>query len=672
MTKRETKRLKLDDSYHTNRYFYQCYRNIFIRKRIFSYLGESRTNYYAFVDSDYHHNIYDSKFITENSHEGVIRDQIKRFKATHYDKDTPNKIKKGEITRGYKDWIDFSILSNIKIKLTNNNHNHKSAFKDLFKEIESICPDDKKIQLVNLLFNHQLGEVAVELFDQYILPWYKESLLIDALDAKTRELMLVEGDDELFQRLVEMDKVTINLRKYSEKMSHLAANPFFQKNRDCFRKISTWKDEEFINRLLQQPDPHFCSAEIYDDTIKWYIQCYKDPISKPLGKTPQPSSLHHLCGLEFEPFIIPNQNKIPLAFATTSLNLWNYATEYYQLYFELFYKEESFIIIDEAIIEKVLEFSKKFSIPLTIKIEINNLKLLEQVDKSKLDYYVTNTENKQILEYLFQHRPERLNVLNLKEPYLVDIFKMAIDLHKRKGTGSFKSDTYFFSGLFLKSIREGRIDYTKYHVSQIGSLVLYEILSATHPKTLEYIYQDAKWLSLFETEPSKSMALLPMNLNLYNVDLMKLAITNLKPSNITIQETLLNTYKLLSSAKREEKERAIAIIEYLKTKHQPDHFKIQPDDSDNWELAFLQDPIYCEHKFKSKKSSHIKMEYFQDLVANNDLSRLKFIVNTLNEKELVMVNQGIHDLIVKNLPLTKTLLYLIETFSVSLKINETD
>ncbi|KAF2069348.1 hypothetical protein CYY_009330 [Polysphondylium violaceum] len=237
--------------------FFQIFRNLFLRNKIFSNLQQYKTKHNIYNNGVLNHAYDDLQFIdlinTNNSH--LIKEKIHRYKEIFNSNNSDNNSKSN--SSFYDDWLDipFDILFK------------SSTFKSLAERDKDLFISVLKDLMNTGLFPSMRGRV--ERFHEYVsqnididkevfellLQGHLLQMLEDSSDGKIVSRSQVEKLIQYKYPLGRIVDARLRLDLLVDKRiefsyRELVDNEFFFAHKDQFRGLEKWSDIEFIESLL--------------------------------------------------------------------------------------------------------------------------------------------------------------------------------------------------------------------------------------------------------------------------------------------------------------------------------------------------------------------------------------------------------------------------------------
>ncbi|KAF2072180.1 hypothetical protein CYY_006500 [Polysphondylium violaceum] len=639
--------------------FFRIFRDITLQRSIFSFVkyGDQELDnhhYYRFLKSTFNSNIYQQRFIIDNNNESVIRDQINRYQKL---------ISNQEIGGGhrnhtfYQDWIDFNQEMNYNFHLDSkydfkqvcNSYNIQlnpsfGTFEDLFKEMLSIFPKYKYQQLLIILVNQQPNDTS-NLFKQYILP-------VCQSDPGLFQLYHTLKQGSIFLKLAEMGMIEID-----PSVQNLIGDPFFFQHKDIYRSFTGWSDYNFFNELINYKynndnnnnnnnQPNNRNDMVKEITI-WLIQ------TSPLFKRKRLSDLHSIYGVEFgskgDPFLELSNS---FGWSTLSIEFMNYTIDNYR--FEFTSKlADSYINLDFRDRDPEI-----FDVFLGFLDTLGHLYLNAIIHFDVYD--VRLSEAIQLNEYIQQRRYIKIKTKEIFHHIVAN------DYHFKSSIESLET-----------GIELGHMDYAKRFLSLYRSQYSKDNQSIAqiilgHPELLEYICTKSASNIVFHEIQQSLLYLCIKRCDQETFNKVYRCKTTPSPSLSSerklVQQCIVHSFVCASQCGVKEKEKAIQMIQHMKSFYAGTQFTEMLTNShncDDWEVIFYQDHLYCRQVFIQDFNLFKKYSTFNKAYRNNELGKIKYIIETLNPLERKLIIEDIEDLILGSVDNNniKTLLYLIETFS---------
>lgn len=587
----------------------------------------------------------------------------------------------------FKDWIDLNIRQPKSIIICNNSISNKlesiefilQKLHQLFKFntmlISSLALHDCMLMF---LLDNQLGEQAVKLFDQYVLPVWPVGYSFTIYD-ENNKFMFKDGDICLFKRLVSLGILEFN-KFQPPQIIDLCSNPLFINNKDSFRMIKGWSDTQFLNILCSNP-VHVFNVEAF----KWFIQ------QSPLFKKNVKKNKNELYGISFSGDDNPLTLFRNFQWAFFSVELLDHCITYHK---ELFIKILStkrevflrrFDVADRFFnfINTDKQWPKQHS--LTIGYITNDINLLLLMyEKNPLHAYSgrITTADKALIDVLLTY--DNSSLLGLSELLLP--FNIIQIFNKKYGDSpmEFRLAPINNKGL-EKAVADMNLFKIQYFiVDQRNRVGREEVLKAlANPDIFSLIKEQQdqwpairKWL-LVHPSVLENFDLFE---KIYNDGYLQgdekfQRIIGHQPSFLTT--CILNAYNNLSSARgKDQKEMYIRCIEFLKQQFAGVRYELDfyNRKQSQWEPMFLQDSAYCFSSSFSREDT--QLFFYLSLTYNyitNQLSKVKYAIDALYRDPqnptasfiLSNILERIEGIILENFQHTnlKTLFYLVEKFS---------
>ncbi|KAF2074563.1 hypothetical protein CYY_004145 [Polysphondylium violaceum] len=622
----------------------------------------------------------------------------------------------------YNDWIDIS-LEEIK-KLKTKNHILSDKRMDQFiydllhlymkhqQYVNNGKSDQELIQdLVFQIFGY--SKARQQTLDQ-LYPTKEYFTHTERFDNFSKSLSIISMTEILNQPL------KVKFRSFKD----IIDDPFFIENKERFRSLDYWSDQEFVNSLLDG-SINFVQDKEKLNLLKWiltisphfnydlYIQHHQNlnvdqisfgllyKIKIILNNNTNNNNNHDNNSYDNNNNNNNQNNNINISSAFQSPQLFKFISKYYSQELNHYVISKFHLMINDC---KTLNLFVKYWLlqkesfekrPLS-KISINainpDIELLKLIVENNLLIFMHNVKlTKQHIDYLLVHRPSALNYsLGLFEgDDDIDPFQVWKKVNLVNGTDGL-SNIY---DVFWEAVIQGRLDFIQSCVSSFTSTpnrnansflpgMMFRdqcIISAYDSEFIDiYKYLLDLW---YDGQRSERVIL-----GLFRSDLTRLKIDRLrhtllidqsideKIKQTIIKRYFLDIYSFLSFSSKQEKGVAIEIVELIKEIYleKYNNHPLVYEPQEQLKLTLYQDSrFYIQLKHNTRNARLVncsKQQFLREALVGGSLNEAKFILDSvMNQDDLEIVTNNI-DLYLKSFlyqipnPKLKVFLYLFDRF----------
>ncbi|KAF2076273.1 hypothetical protein CYY_002450 [Polysphondylium violaceum] len=686
-----------------NELFQKIYKNVFLKNKIFGYLGSQRKGYYLYSNSVIYHQYDDLQLhdIINTRNKVILLEKLNRYKSLFNNSNSNNSNSDNNRERSftyYQDWLDYNSNSNKKkIDI----EGLKGIFKD-DNEIDSFLND-----LYQLFLNENRN--SLEYFPDLVFRTF-------GYTNKRRKIM---GFNKTFSTHSKSGTLNTDLTRLFDTRYGALKNiqfrcyslfiddPFFLENKDRFRSLDFWNDNDFVYGLLK--DYCTCCNSINSngnnnnnnklELFKWILSVssffnYDLYVQKYGSKGVSFTMMFGYKVVVYKD--VEEMEQVPfIKSGFFLLEVFQYLSSFYpnlfnesvilELVMHQMIKIEDYQIA-KAFVEYWPKQGGKFEhYPLesifVISTHSSDMRLFELLRTHFPQYQVRNIlSTRANIEHFLLHNPgifEYYDLFSTTLPSDVDPFEI-YKMIKPANTMS--------NNIILEAVKRGRIDFLEHCIDRIVTSLpltggkktfMMCAYSYGHWNILDYLYK--LWYSgannggntLESDEMYKSLLYQSMSkYDLHNSIVFYNSIKDVNYQRQTTSALIVDVYMLLSSTtSRKEKDIVIEMVKFLKDACK--QHNIHQLDSTNKPMV-LQDIEYIrQQQFIVFRNTPSILDLFRESMVLGELNETKLALSLMTNDQHQRLTGSITSLIIAYLnqhrkPKLKVILYLFDRFQSTL------